>query len=762
MSFEGNSGVKRKFNNQGGYRDFKKFSHDEDPVQTIEDLISEISLQRDAVTIEDIDILVANIKREISTRKNTIICTFVQCFSNRRFKVPLYSTIVGQLNQYDEYFGSDLVESLAMALQDSFLEKDLTCAFNIILSLCDLCNVEVVQRPSVLTLLETLLVAANDENASPIQTQWFLLTILHTLPYIGETMENHRACRDAFNNLIKDIDESFKHRKKGYAKALRIWIKDEEFLQFEEIDYTYQIVMNLRDKKWKIDSMDRPYESIRSELGSKSHKFTIENIPNIPVKHFPIPKIVVRVFDEAESRDSEICGSFLPAFGDYERYHICGMISDLINTGDDHKKNLFLIKSSVRNKIYNMPYLIVEALMNEILNYSDFDGSHTKYYSAISELCRQFKDTFVRVIDEMVCNFFEHLASMNVVYFHKFLDWFTIYSNNYSATFDWSVLRASITVSGDEGQLLFFRTVISRLYSLTDVTKNQVVQKLYDSLKLPPTDCIFDYAGKPEKVVITTFATCIREKKSNDQIIESLEQLAGENPSLSLLTAIIHFVFKTGSKTLTHTGLMFEKYLAIINHFIKKSDDSAEKIIESVYSFWQNNPIRLKHALSLFYQNDLLKEIDVISWFMNLQKSNAESLFPWEVILEYFSLINCCKKKSAKRKKGDANKGEKAASISIDVGDNDAKKRSKEQRKEILFKMTSHMAEFIHRHVSECGETPTDTSWFTYILQRFQQLLFQNHDFFVKNQEFLLSLVTKSGQEEHVIEILNRFQSIYS
>lgn len=90
------------------------------------------------------------------------------------------------------------------------------------------------------------------------------------------------------------------------------------------------------------------------------------------------------------------------------------------------------------------------------------------------------------------------------------------------------------------------------------------------------------------------------------------------------------------------------------------------------------------------------------------------------------------------------------------------KRETKEERKNALQKISEKIVDLIMQNASESQESSAKSTAFMCMLQRLQQILFENYDFFVKAQEFLSSLVDKCDKEEHVVEILKRFQSLCS
>ncbi|KAF0988286.1 hypothetical protein HZS_2312, partial [Henneguya salminicola] len=98
---------------------------------TLEESIRELGAKKASSSLEEVKRLVEEIKPELKARQNIIICTLIECISTTRFKIPAYTTLVGFLNQRDEDFGSDFVESLAIALQDALDDHDPKLASNI-------------------------------------------------------------------------------------------------------------------------------------------------------------------------------------------------------------------------------------------------------------------------------------------------------------------------------------------------------------------------------------------------------------------------------------------------------------------------------------------------------------------------------------------------------------------------------------------------------------------------------------------------------
>uniref|UniRef100_A0A6G3MF71 Nuclear cap-binding protein subunit 1-B (Trinotate prediction) n=1 Tax=Henneguya salminicola TaxID=69463 RepID=A0A6G3MF71_HENSL len=365
---------------------------------------------------------------------------------------------------------------------------------------------------------------------------------------------------------------------------------------------------------------------------------------------------------------------------------------------------------------------------------------------------------------------------MNIQSLHKFIHWFVFYINNLNCEFNWNIFDDVFELETPQPKILFFTAVVSKLYDIIDASKNSILTDLIKKLSVPKRDFYLQFNSDDSKLqIMRVLAFGIKEKKNNQQIIQDLENNARQLKFDSIIGPILTTLLKGGYKTPSHTISIIDKYSSILEQFNKNENDHME-CISAAYYFWKNNPTRIKHIIQLLEQRKFINSHDILNWFLNLQyEQKSVELLPWDVIFTYINIYTCnfikYKTEYSKLKIIDKTKE------SYDLGENQQqqsdeqlttakhkKETAKEERKKLLLLIVEKICVCISNYVEDCQaqNKPLVCTWFVYILQRLQQILFENIGCFCYLHEFLQSLIDFSNNEEHVVEILKRFQSIYT
>ncbi|KAF1743249.1 hypothetical protein MXB_5389 [Myxobolus squamalis] len=374
---------------------------------------------------------------------------------------------------------------------------------------------------------------------------------------------------------------------------------------------------------------------------------------------------------------------------------------------------------------YNVPYIIVESIINRILFFNDFSGSHIKYFVLICELCKSFKDIFNTVLKQAIESIFNNLEHMNAACFQRFVDFFVFYANFLNCSFSWEIF-------------------------LVDVKKNEPLAKLIKKINLPSPELHFRISkGDSEMDVVQSFVRCIKAKTSIPDIIKELEQFSG-NPNLKFVFVLVQTILKGGFQTPTHTAHVIDKYLPILKHFIVTEEDN-KACIEAAYDAWQKNLAKVKHVIQLLEQRKVIDPLAIVSGFLTLElESMRTNLLSWEVVSAQVSLLAC---KFTRLRDNYRNlKMSLKEKVDEDSADETSKqlsnaKKEKDNVKEERIKLLYLIVTKIFDSISLLTKTPDYK---------------KNFEFFYHSQSLLQSIIEYSNNDEHVIEIINRFQTIYT
>uniref|UniRef100_A0AC34FKE1 MIF4G domain-containing protein n=1 Tax=Panagrolaimus sp. ES5 TaxID=591445 RepID=A0AC34FKE1_9BILA len=275
----------------------------------LEELMATIGDNAEKNIVETLESL-----QNLETQESFIINVFARCIKFKPEKLTIYSTLAGLVNVNSPNFGKELIERIIFELNSSLTEGKFDIALRIITFVADLSNTGFLTLETVASFLNQFMEFVATEN---LQTDFFVYTVLHTLPWIGRNF--YLNAPEPLNQILDKISNYVGKRKKHHLKSLQVWSGKLQQEQEDYIDSLWNQILQLRQDDWNEEHILRVGIAFKNVLNeSQKHDLPEVIIPEYSEStNYPLPRIVFRLFTQEDCTDVE---APLPSANSIERF----------------------------------------------------------------------------------------------------------------------------------------------------------------------------------------------------------------------------------------------------------------------------------------------------------------------------------------------------------------------------------------------------------------------------------------------------------
>lgn len=208
--------------------------------------------------------LASVLEADLSTFRVKILRILTDCAIRMPEKCTIYATLVGLLNAKNYNFGGEFVEYIVKTFKENLKIGKWNAARYCLRFISDLVNCHVLAASSLLTLLETLVDCANEDNVPQVRRDWFVFAVLSALPWVGRELYEKKESQ--LDHLLVTIEVFLNKRSKKHWPALKVWSADTPHLQEEYLDCLSAQIRKLKQDNWSEKHIPRPYLAFDSIL----------------------------------------------------------------------------------------------------------------------------------------------------------------------------------------------------------------------------------------------------------------------------------------------------------------------------------------------------------------------------------------------------------------------------------------------------------------------------------------------------------------
>uniref|UniRef100_A0A0N5AUR6 Nuclear cap-binding protein subunit 1 n=1 Tax=Syphacia muris TaxID=451379 RepID=A0A0N5AUR6_9BILA len=713
-----------------------------------------------------------------------IVDITTNCVLTMPNRMTIFSTLAGLLNAKKSSFGSEVLERLFMELKEKMENSEFFNATNIIVFISDLMNCRVVSLTSLVEFLESLLEAAFQDDTPQVRSDWFVFSVLHCLPWIGQEMQDKNE--EALNNILHGIEQYMQNRHKEYLSLLQVWTSSTHE-QEEYLDCLWAQVCKLREDGWKEKYITRHYVAFDGALtGAVQH-----NLPNFqPPEHseeyvYPLPRVVFRLFDYTDCPEE---GPLLPGAHSIERFLVEEELFWIIQQYCGNRKDCAaqLLDYSKRSLV-PLNYVILEVVFAELFRLPEPPIRELFFGSLLIELCKNQAMSMPQVLAQAAELFYQRIDSMHPICVNRLVDWFSFHISNFEYQWSWPDWKDCITMDKLAPKKIFVRELLEKCMRLS--YHERLVEFLppyFEGLipEKPRITYFPDNENSDTNEMIMRFETIIREKKPPDEVIP----LLGNNGEY--LATFLSVLLNSAKTTFSHSFAALTKYYQVLKQVIGEKDDLQMVVLVTIYDLWKYHHQMVVLLVRKLLVMSLVEAHTVVKWiFSSEMKNEFERLWVYELLS--FTLqhidghvrraaenVKTLKNESSVKKEtnnneenGDvemANSGngeaesENTASADVSAKEEELSKL-KAFFKDLLIAVLHEFAVLLNEHIvsSEASGTSFDTDWYRLIVGRFEGIFLQFWEILWEFRDNVAEEVFKPGAlNDNVLKIYSHFHSL--
>ncbi|XP_065672439.1 nuclear cap-binding protein subunit 1 isoform X2 [Hydra vulgaris] len=754
------------------------------------------------------DVLIADIVN-YKQRILQILCT---CVTNLPEKGTIYATLVGLLNEKSFDFGGEFLELTMCNLKEVIFSEQWDRARLMVRFLSDLINCNFLVAASLIGFLETLMNAALQIGVPQVRSDWFVYSILSSLPWCGKELSTKKP--NEFGRLLESIEVFISKRNKLHSKALRVWSSDNPHPQEEYLDCLWEQIKTMKDDDWQEKHIRRPYQAFHNVLcKALPHPIPFFDVPpHTEISIYPLPSVIFRMFDYADAPEEKP----IPGAHAIERYLVEESIWRIICTHYKDRKECAnqLINCPVRNKV-PIEYIITEVVFGAMFRLPENEHLFLFYGSLIIELCKINPQTMPGVIAQAVELLFDRLPTMNVTCVDRFIDWFSYHLSNFQYKWTWDDwIQYADSSASDDQRCRFITEVLAKCQRSTF---HENLLEILPSLLLPllpePTQGYFRYecaeADEPGHTTVRKLIDGIKSKKDTQSLLATLyeigpseksfyenDDLVGPyiDPSISALRieCFILTILRAGLKSISHTYSALTKFQPMFTELITNKSEQLH-VLRTVREFWGRNPLMVLIVIDKMVKIQYIQCSTVINWIFSKEMENEFMRYTtWELI--HNTLKKMMKHKSKvkkdledaherldvlidKAKREEQKHGESEDDETYNTSPSEIERRqeeieeltqkvetAKKDQKELFLIVFQRFTMIITEHVAECEREGRKVvnSWYRYTLQRLQEIFLMYHAEIDQYSDKMEKLIFTPDIASHILEVFRRYKSLRS
>uniref|UniRef100_A0AC35FLX5 Nuclear cap-binding protein subunit 1 n=1 Tax=Panagrolaimus sp. PS1159 TaxID=55785 RepID=A0AC35FLX5_9BILA len=634
----GTTGIKRAAPRDDEFQGRKKIcGPPTDMSGELEELMATIGDNADKNIVETLESLRTTLIESLETQESLIINIFARCIKFKPEKLTIYSTLAGLVNVSSPDFGKELINRIVFELNTSLAEGKFDIALRIITFVADLSNAGLITREAVANLLNQFTEFVETEN---LQTDFFVYTVLHTLPWIGRNF--YISSPELLDAIHDKVSTYIGKRKKHHLKSLQVWTGKLEQEQEDYIDSLWKQILQLRKDEWNEEHILRVNIAFKNVL-SESQK---HDLPEVIVPEYnenteyPLPRIVFRLFTQDDITDND---SLLPSADSIERFLVEEDLNWIIS-------NNYLnwrvcgreLLSYYRGESIPLEHCIVEVIFGQIFRLPEAPYMELFYGALLIELCRKSANKMPQVLAHATQTLYSRSHHMQLVCVERFVNWFSYHLSNFQFRWSWNQWSDCVNLHDLSPKYIFVRETIEKCMRLSFYKK--VCEILpEDFVALLPQEPVFkfvvDNVDHPAHEESKLFALKIRNKASPEEIILAVKRNEDEvkegecvyDPDLvAIFTGTL---LKLANQTFSHTFAALNKYHNAFMEFVKYADIMQPVLLRTIHECWGNHIQFIILIIDKLLKMQVFDPHIIIAWvFSGDLKEEIGRSWVWEVL----------------------------------------------------------------------------------------------------------------------------------
>nr|CAG8621849.1 4413_t:CDS:2 [Entrophospora candida] len=218
---------------------------------------------------------------------------------------------------------------------------------------------------------------------------------------------------------------------------------------------------------------------------------------------------------------------------------------------------------------------------------------------------------------------FRRLDIMDVECCYRFWNWFAHHLSNFGFLWNWKDWENNLMLDPLHPKVCFMRETLEKTirYSYYERISSTIPEELMVIFPKsePSTNFRYENPEDPLHTAATNLISKLRTKSSNSEVLNFLEELHKDFPSLELdqdtkiRDLFIQCVLMLGSKSFSHVLNVIERYLTILQS-LNETFEAKLHTVKIVADFWANNTQFLGILLDKLLNYRVIDAISIISW----------------------------------------------------------------------------------------------------------------------------------------------------
>lgn len=723
---------------------------------------------------------------------NTIITKICKSAISYPTRVSTYATLIGLISVKHYNISCQIINTLHASYPVYLEAQKWKEAITIIHLLSCLVNCRVIRPSALLSQFELLLETAQDENVPQSRCDYFLYTVLSSLPHVALELSSQTEPNN-FDQILTMIETCLSKRSKQHLNITRVWNSTDSTVQMDYLDSLWVQIKNFRANGWNENFLHRPYNDKECK-DIMASSLVPQNSPTIQIPAhsdnylYPSPRIVLRIFEDdvAEGEKS------IPGSDKIERFCIENHIRNVI---DEQPNNSFecarhLSKGIHRSDQLPMKYILIETLLGELFTVPKPRHDQVLYQSLLYQLSKQMvdfqksaddnKSTYDHILNEAVKVLYENLESMNVTCMDRFINWFSYHLNSTNFLFPWQCWTDATCKDIDSPKTIFVQAILDRCIRFSYHKKIETIASAHLANLIPPevqakyqpfftTNPTTLALENSIRMLITTKADPISFCETLNIQIEGVKlpdnfAFKDEKPMEKLIKIDIFMavLLSLACKSLTHISSALGKYKNVIKSLVLGVDGGQVQLLQTMYLCLDSHPQLQVILVDKLLKAELVGAREICLWiFSEPMRPNHIRPHLWEILnssIDRISLIiSRTSQEKEQKEQEEKERANEVQSVEGDVEmkpettdtngriDYDAKiERFRSLLNTIVLDIYKMFADTLGDHIRRCEENGTSyiDNYFRWMIGRMQQFYFEHYE----------SLQCKLGDIKNIID----------
>lgn len=774
----------------------------------LESLITRVGEKSTSSLESNLEGLANVLEADLPNYKERILKIICTCATNLPEKITIYSTLVGLLNAKSYSCGEEFLDMILENLKEVLIAAQFDRARLMVRFLADLVNCRVLMHSGLLEFFDKFLAATMEENAPQARSDWFVYTVLSSLPWAAKELSEKKSLE--FERLLSTIESYISQRQKTHIPALRVWSSDEPHPQEEYLDCLWAQIKKLKSDNWQEKHIRRPYLAFDDVLGD-ALQHTLPSFA-LPAEKdgtvYPLPYVVYRMFDYTDVPE----GPSMPGAHAIERYLIEEGIRRTIHA---HFKD----RKECANQLLNLPgkskvpinYCVIEVIFSEMFRLPMSYHTQVFYGSLIMELCKLRSDTIPGIVAQATELLYERIDTMNTTCVERFVCWLSHHLSNFQFKWSWDEWVSATDAGLETPRCVFLNELFERIRRLSyhQFLVENIPEGLHGVLPAVPTPN-YRYSDEEGKLAgqdkAKELIDAIRAKKDVDHLQTILNNIPAnatgqedDNADAPVidhtfpvlrLEVLLQVVFKLGSKSLSHSFSALTRFHKLLKNVIV-NEEAQIHCLKILHEFWSSNHQIVVVLVDKLVRMQITDCSAVVNWlFSKDMKENFTRLYVWEIMTSTLKKMSKHTSKvsgevqeakekvakleeKAKKQAGEANGNSNLEpGVAEDLGKKQKQleelteklENAQRTQKQLFLIVFQRFIMILTEHIvrSEQQQLDVNTQWFKYTTERLREILITNHNQVFQYLSSLETLLFTSDLDPRILNLFNHFKALRS